>query len=83
MRETPDVDKSGLKLRKDFEDTLGLMNGPQPFGDLDGVYIRAASNSYGLHCKHDLSCPKSGGESTAGCAAGRDATAEPHSTRLE
>jgi hypothetical protein len=55
MRESLNVGKSSLKLRVEFEDALGLMDGAQAFGDLGGIYIRAVNNSYGLHRQHDLS----------------------------
>ena len=42
MREAFDVGKPRLKLRQDFENSIGFVFGAEAFGDLAGVFVGAS-----------------------------------------
>ncbi len=58
MREAFNVSESGLKLREDVEDALGLVLWAEAFGNLAGVFVGTGDIADGLRGKHMRSTPQ-------------------------
>ena len=54
MRKPFNVGQPLFICRQHFENTLGLMNGAHPFGNLGSLRVRTADRSNWLHRNHDL-----------------------------